>query len=90
VANGVEHLAGHAAKSIGGFFNSESIVKTGQDWINSSNKWFTAGKEAIGQSTSKSSNSESSAVSASGQYKDFYKVDGAATDYIAESDMRSL
>lgn len=93
VANGVENLAGHAAKSIGGFFNSEGIAKTGQDWINSSNKWFTAGKEALGQSASKSSNSsssDSSSVSASGQYKDFYKVDGAATDYIAASDMRSL
>ncbi len=90
IANGVENLAGHAVKSIGGAINSDEIIATGQEWINSSSKWFSAGQEAVSQINAKSSDSNSASVSASRQYKDFYKIDGAATDYISAEEMTNL
>lgn len=93
VANGVANLAGHASKSIGGLINSDSFIETGQNWIDSSSKWFNAGKEAANQISTSSKNSKDSnnqLVSASSQYKDFYKVDGRATDYIDSNEMLEL
>ena len=90
VANGVTNLAGHASKSIGGWINSDGFIKTGQNWIDSSSKWFNAGKEAANQLTTSPKDTTDAAVSASGQYKDFYKVDGRATDYIDSNEMLDL
>lgn len=89
IVNGAANLAGHASKSIGSWINSDSFIKTGQDWIDSSSKWFDAGKEAAKQLASNSDSQDNSNDSndlddvgvASSSDKSFVSATGKFADF---------